>query len=222
MQIDKDIHPQFAQFELFPGSTARPLIPAKPRYLLKDLTLSVENIIVLCILCMMSLILFFSFGVEKGKRIGLGTLTKGVQEPLTVGSSITAVAAPGQEKKEDVTVSVPGRKAVDSQPAPRIAPPSSTMAADSSLSQTQDQGSEFSPLLQDVGKNFTIQVASFKREENARKEAMRLKERGYDIFVLPSGSHSVVCVGKFVQKDAAKQFLNKLKNKYNDCLVRRL
>lgn len=222
MQIDKDIHPQFAQFELFPGSTARPLVSAKPRYLLKDLTLSVENIIVLCILCMMSLIVFFSFGVEKGKRMGSVLMTKGIQKPLAVGSPITAAAAPGQEKKEDITVGAPGRKAVNSQPAFRITPPSSTMAADSSLSQAQDQGSEFSPLLQDAGKNFTIQVASFKREENARKEAMRLKERGYDIFVLPSGSHSVVCVGNFVRQDEAKQFLNKLKNKYNDCLVRRL
>ncbi len=222
MQIDKDIHPQFAQFELFPGSTARPLVSAKPRYLLKDLTLSVENIIVLCILCMMSLIVFFSFGVEKGKRMGSGPLTKGVQEPLAVSSPIKADALPQKKEEDNIPVGVTGRKAVNPQPAIRIAPASSTIAADSSLSQVQDQGLQFSPLLQDAGKNFTIQVASFKREENARKEAMRLKEKGYDIFVLPSGSHSVVCVGKFVQKDAAKQFLNKLKNKYNDCLVRRL
>jgi len=41
-------------------------------------------------------------------------------------------------------------------------------------------------------------------------------------FVLPKGSYSIVCVGKFILKNDAARYSRKLKKKYNDCLVRRL
>ena len=70
---------------------------------------------------------------------------------------------------------------------------------------------------------FTIQVASFKLEKNAKREADRLRGRGHDdTFVVPKGSYSIVCVGKFIQRNEAKKFSSKLKKRYNDCLVRRL
>ena len=58
-----------SQFELFPGASKSSPETGRPAYLTKDLTLSLENIIVLCIIFVMSLVLFFSFGVEKGKWV---------------------------------------------------------------------------------------------------------------------------------------------------------
>ena len=70
---------------------------------------------------------------------------------------------------------------------------------------------------------FTIQVASFKLRKNAQREADHLKSIGHeDAFVIPKGSYSIVCVGKFAQKVEAKKFSSKLSNRYNDFLVRRL
>ena len=40
--------------------------------------------------------------------------------------------------------------------------------------------------------------------------------------VIPKGSHSIVCVGKFALKDQASHYLKELKKQYKDCLVRRL
>ena len=71
-------------------------------------------------------------------------------------------------------------------------------------------------------KKYTIQVASFKTDLNANKEADSLKGKGFETSVLRKGSYSIVCVGKFQRKEEAKQFSRKLRNRYKDCLVRRL
>src|SRR3989338_11190754 len=59
----------YTQFELFPNATVNASELRQRRYLLKDLTLSVEHIIVSTIVFVMVTVLFFSFGVEKGKRM---------------------------------------------------------------------------------------------------------------------------------------------------------
>ncbi len=202
---------EHTQFELFPFLTGRPYVRvARPRYLLKDLTLSVENIIVLCIIFVMAVVLFFSFGVERGKQIVKGALA---EPPATV----TVLPAPESSSG----------KVVQRSPAPlgnaKIQKGASSLPAAGSQQQQTPAITNNVPSLENKGKGtFTIQVASFKEKEKAQMEAKRLKSKGYEIFVFPKGKHSIVCVGKFAIKDEATEFSNKLKNTYNDCLVRRL
>lgn len=211
--MERTMAAEHTQIELFPFLAGRPYSRvARPRYLLKDLTLSVENTIVLCIIFVMAVVLFFSFGVERGKQIVKGALA---EPPVTV----TVLPAP-----EDPSGKIAERP---------IAPAGSTKAQKSASSlqpagaqqqeKRQKQMPVGAPALEKKGKGtFTIQVASFKEKEKAQMEAKRLRSKGYEIFVLPKGKHSIVCVGKFAFKDEAAEFLNKLKSKYNDCLVRRL
>ena len=77
-------------------------------------------------------------------------------------------------------------------------------------------------IVADIKKFYTVQVASYKGEKYAQKEASLLKQKGYDILVLPKGAFSIVCVGKFKEKEEAKNFSQKLKKQYKDCLVRSL
>jgi len=56
-----------SQFELFPGSPGQPSDPDKKRFYLTNLSISLDNIIVMGIVSLMILILSFSLGVEKGK-----------------------------------------------------------------------------------------------------------------------------------------------------------
>lgn len=206
--MERTMTAEHTQFELFPFLTGRPHSRvARPRYLLKDLTLSVENTIVLCIIFVMAVVLFFSFGVERGKQIVKGALA---EPPVTV----TVLPAP-----EDSSDKIRERS---------ITPAGNTKAqkSASSLQQQERQQKQMPvsvPALEKKEKGtFTIQVASFKEKEKAQMEAKRLKAKGYEIFVFPKGKYSIVCVGKFAIKDEATEFSNKLKNKYNDCLVRRL
>ncbi|MBI5415966.1 MAG: SPOR domain-containing protein [Candidatus Omnitrophica bacterium] len=201
------------QFELFPFLQGRPAALARPRYLLKDLTLSIENIIVLSIIFIMTMVLFFSFGVERGKRV--------------VRSSLIQAANGGEPRQGRAAAAGPERQA---EPRAVVETNVKTPKVDMAQKAVATQGSPVSPAKPDVQPSpqkketgvFTIQVASFKDKGLARKEANLLQEKGYKIFVLPKGSHSIVCVGKFTLRDEARQFSNNLKSRYNDCLVRRL
>lgn len=197
--MERTMSTEHTQIELFPFLTGRAHSRiARPRYLLKDLTLSVENTIVLCIVFVMAVVLFFSFGVERGKQIVKGALA---EPPAT----ITVLSTP--EK--------PSGKVAERS----LAPAESTNAQKN----TAPAAANATPSLEKKEKaTFTIQVASFKEKGKAQMEAKRLKSKGYEIFVLPKGKHSIVCIGKFAIKDEAAEFSNKLKSKYNDCLVRRL
>ncbi|MCK4882304.1 MAG: SPOR domain-containing protein [Candidatus Omnitrophica bacterium] len=196
-----------SQFELFPKPSKNGPEPWKPSRLTKDLTLSLENIIVLCIIFVMVLVLFFSFGVERGKKIALlvpakdeGGIVQTVKEDVV---SETVQTVPQVEREERVVFPVSLPEEIREETEPAFRPP---------LEKTEEQENLF-----------TIQVASFKLEKNAKKEADRLKGIGHDdTFVVPKGSYSIVCVGKFVRRNEAKKFSSKLKKRYNDCLVRRL
>lgn len=197
-----------SQFELFPGPSGKVPVNDRRGPLTKDLTLSLENIIVLCIIFVVSVVIFFSFGVEKGKRVARL-------------ESNPPVAFKVQQNEVDIAVApepVKSDSVADSQkmliPVNIQVPPIEVKETD--ITVPADTAGPIDNL-------FTIQVASFKREENAQKEADRLKGVGHqDSFVIAKGSHSIVCVGKFDKMDEAKKFSSKLKKRYNDCLVRRL
>ncbi len=72
--------------------------------------------------------------------------------------------------------------------------------------------------------SYTVQVASYKNNVAAQKEAQRLRKSGLESLVLAKGEYSVVCIGSFTEKNKAQEVLLKLKtkNQYQDCLLRRL
>lgn len=174
-----------SQFELFPGASKCGPETGKPAPLTKDLTLSLENIIVLCIIFVMSLVLFFSFGVEKGRRAVVapdGVHLAPKMKKITLDPSGSGVKNT-QKERVVFPVDIPKGLTEDSDATPR---------------QMQDDDQE---------RLFTIQVASFKLRKNALREADRLKSIGHeDAFVIPKGSYSIVCVGKFAQRVEAKNF----------------
>ncbi|MBN2831548.1 MAG: SPOR domain-containing protein [Candidatus Omnitrophica bacterium] len=79
---------------------------------------------------------------------------------------------------------------------------------------------ETEELAQDSG--YTIQVASFKTDSYARKEAAMLKEKGYKASVLHRGEYVIVCVGNFKNKEEAQSLIPELGRYYKDCRIRRL
>jgi len=196
-----------SQFELFPGSPKNSTLePGKPARLTKDLTLSLENIIVLCIIFVMVVVLFFSMGVEKGKKVALTSINPEAGTVVRQVETIDKSAAQKDSKSEESKTVV----------FPVDVPQEITEDADSVTRPPHEVTEEQENL-------FTIQVASFKLKANAQKEADRLKGVGHrDAFVIAKGEYSIVCVGKFAQRLEAKRFSNTLKKKYNDCLVRRL
>ena len=184
------------QFELFPGASREAQDSEKPKFFFSSITLTLENIIVLTVLLFMGIIVSFSFGVEKGKRVVLAKsdiLSQGHEVKL---EALKVLEIPAEE--------------------------STVVVAKQAENFVEKRVTE-SSILKGLPENFyTVQVASFKTRKYAEKEALNLKKKGYEIFIVQKGSYLVVCAGKFFEHDEAEGFSTKLKNKYKDCLVRRL
>ena len=194
------------QFELFPGSSSNPNEPIKARrFTIKALTLSVENIIVVSIVLLMVVVVFFSFGVERGKHIA--DVSEGPEKINLANETKGAIIAAPLEAQDMDEAKI---QVLSDQNRPKVLEPHEEILE-------LPVGIEREP-----DNYYTIQVASFKLEKSAQREAMGLKQRGYDTLVVPKGSYSIVCVGKFTQRHDAKAFSTQLRSKYKDCLVRRL
>jgi len=192
-----------SQFELFPGASKSSLETGKPLHLTKDLTLSLENLIVLCIIFVMSLVLFFSFGVEKGKWVA----NKSNEDRLALGDENVTLGPAGNDAKA---------KQGEMVVFPVDIPEGLIEGSDPDVGEPLRINDEQEGL-------FTIQVASFKLRKNAQREVDHLRGNGHeDAFVLPKGSYTIVCVGKFSQRAEAKKFSSRLPSRYNDSLIRRL
>ena len=197
------IHPKKqSQFELFPGASSKSSDRTKSRFFMSKVTFSFENFIVLGIVIIMGMIMSFSWGVERGSK--------------RVSSNKTGSDASVLKNETDLEPDILDATVI---PVKETVP-----------SIVKEQASKISKELEVIGdkatksmeKVYTIQVASFKTEEYAQKEAMALRKEGYEIIVIPKGKYSIVCVGKFFHYGEAKSFSGRLKKRYKDCLIRSL
>lgn len=137
-----------------------------------------EKTILIIITLLITGLVSFSLGVEKGKRLAVS------QENLRLDLAST--------------------------PQPN-------------LLEVQPQKQEIiKPRQNQISEIYTIQVASYKTKSYAQKEAALLKKKGLSALVLSKGAYSILCVGNFSDKQAAKTVLGELKKKYVDCYIRRL
>src|SRR5579863_4871776 len=79
------------QFELFPANSATLEDINKPRFLLANLTLSVESLVIFAILGIMVALFSFSLGVERGKHVAAQALDERVSAAWNVGARTAAV-----------------------------------------------------------------------------------------------------------------------------------
>jgi len=68
---------------------------------------------------------------------------------------------------------------------------------------------------------YHVQVASFKKENSARKEVERLEEGGYPVRIIKKGDYVVIYVGGFESEGEAKSNFKDLKKRYKDCIFRK-
>jgi len=137
-------------------------------------------------------IISFSLGVEKGKK--LSTLKSGSLLDIAV---TTNKASPVALQKQEVN---PG-KVKNPVPVQEASP------------------LEAAPLAKS---RYTIQLASYRTRTYAQKEAEILRRRGLLPLVFSSGTYTVLCVGRFPDKETAFSLLSELKKKYQGCYIRRL
>lgn len=146
------------------------------------------------LICLVS----FSLGVEKGKRTAVVGIAPLLEQPRL-------------EETADIAVPPQTPPAITHTPADIRALASGRPGVqEAALKQKQKKAS------------YTIQVASISEPKNARRQLASLENKGYSAFSLVKGKYTVICVGRFSDKEDARNNLEKLKVKYPDCLIRRL
>jgi cell division septation protein DedD len=73
-----------------------------------------------------------------------------------------------------------------------------------------------------TGKQYAIQVVTYKNRQYAERELKRLQETGERGFIVTSQTHAVLFVGPFDSKTAAKEKMTSLRSRYSDCFLKTL
>lgn len=203
-----------SQFELFPKTTGDTIENVAPRFIFSRIVLTFENVVVVFVFVVVGLIVAFSMGVERGRRhaaavrpmASVAVPASFPANPLPHPQINVAPAATTNVVRGTPVPSGPQAvTAVQITPAPApVLPP---LAPNRPSEKVVDKG-------------YTIQVASYKSESLAQKEANGLKAQGMSSLVLNKGSYWIVCVGQYAKQDEAKKTLNKLKKRYKDSIIR--
>ncbi len=176
-----------------------------PRYMAAQVSLSLENLVILTIVAIMLVIFSFSMGIERGKKMAMAA-------PVTTGNQAFAgaTAAPVEAKDKADVQKVKGTPA-----------PVQTLVKTKALVEVaQDRAVAVKV---SVPGAYTLQVASYKAQKFAQREADKLKQKGFnDVYVLAKGAYTIVCVGNFQKKEDASDVRRQLKSRYQDFVVRRL
>lgn len=156
--------------------------------------------------------LFFGY-IRAHEKIILGIITLvivsifsfslGVQK----GGKLSGLI-PGNTKEVPISTAIKPQKPADQKPAMHSAIEKEIVIE--------------KPSIKDFQHNFTIQLASYKAELAAKKEADALKKKGFSPLVLSKGKYSVLCVGNFSEREKAKTMLSQFKKRYRDCILRKL
>ena len=93
------------QFELFPANTSTLEDVNKPRFLLANLTLSLESLVILSILGIMVALFSFCLGIERGKRLVAQSMDERASTPPMAGQGQAGPASGGAGTRFTVQVS---------------------------------------------------------------------------------------------------------------------
>ncbi len=184
------------------------------------LSISLDKLLFGLLAGLIFFVLVFSLGVQYGKRSALESLLKsersaGSQTPGTLarvrgepraptvlGALLTPAEVPA---KIETGAGVPVE-----EPVPRVDAWGSAM----------DTGAVAEPLER---AGYTIQLITYLALERAAREVERLRQDGFDSFIIPSGQFFQVCADTFESREAAKGRLAQVKQDfpvYRDAYVR--
>ena len=190
--------PNYSQLELFSQANKH----SASRHIASESFLSriraYEKIIFILMGFMITAIVAFSLGVEKGRKIAA------LRQEARFDTA---------NKKQPVTqAAVVNTLAKSPQAAPVIKP--------QGLTQKPVEAAPVKPV--DSLQNYAIQLASYKNRSSAQKELDLLNKKGFSALMMTKGAYTVLYVGKFSDKETAKAKLSELEKRYHGCFIRRI
>jgi hypothetical protein len=180
--------------------------PAKKRRFIKrpekqkqiTLVISREKLIFSVISVILLYVIFFSLGIERGKKIANRSFNKDVD------SSIVLVH----------------NSEIDSQPAAKEQKTMNTKDNITNLEITE-QTAETEKVLPELKEFYSIQAAAYSNLSRAEKEAQKVRAEGNEAIIDSSGKYHLLLIGKFEDKKEADALRKKIASKYKGCYVRK-
>jgi septal ring-binding cell division protein DamX len=193
MNENKDYQSEL--FEEFQGKQprARKFIKRIPHTKKFNIVVSQEKIIFSIIALVILFTIFFSLGVERGKRVQLN------------------------QNKENIKL-VKQNKNAEPKTAQQLADRPTDITPEAQV-QHQVQNDD---IADQQGEVYTVQVAAYKQIKQAQQAVDKLKESNYQAFTIKKGNYNIIYVGRFNAKQQALKVREELKPKYKDCFVRKL
>jgi septal ring-binding cell division protein DamX len=184
-QIQKELFEEFGG--LNKKGPIKSILGSRPK---RNLILSYEQLIFVCIALIISLLLAYSVGVEKGKGIDRkksGLYNKSFKtEPASITIVRSEKAQPNQPfAGKDLSNAVVKVAKADKNTAPI----------------------------------YTIQIASYVSKALAEKKIPQLADKGFKPFLLSRGKYFIVCIGEFANKKAASVELKRLDKSFSGCYI---
>lgn len=158
------------------------------------ITIHLDTIIFLCIINVLVLVVSFSIGMEKGRKIAQKSA-----KPIIKESNIQIV----QKRAPIVKKPIIGAT-VKQKPSKK-----KQLEVEKEKSQT-------------ILDSYVVQLASYSREQLAKSEKKHLDRMGLTAIISKKGKYNVLYVGKFISKEEAEKTKTKLRNRYSDCFVKKL
>lgn len=163
-----------------------------------------EKIILFIICFIITGIVFFSLGVEKGKKNLVPAINQKYDLAINPVRELPSSNGVKQEKKISTTL------------VPEITP------QNTKVNETANAPKEEAVPKEEEINKYTIQIASFKNKTSARQEAQNLEKSGFNPLIQLKGRYNVVCIGNFENKEKAENLLTEIRKKYPDGFIRRL
>lgn len=165
----------------------------------KFITLRIDQTIGLFLVLLVFYVLTFSWGVEKGKKVALGSqIARQVASPVSVVPVEDKSIAQMTEKK---TLVVDVKDSVSQEvPIPVSELPKPVASVNKPVSKPDGK--------------FTIQHVTYLTQTIADREVQKLAKMGQPSFVIPTGKHFLVCIASFQTRQEAIKLLKQLKTQH--------
>jgi len=171
-----------------------------------SLSISYEQIVFFAIAFIMLMVLIFSLGVEKGKRLLMppeSPVLEFVKPEIMPKPVITATA---EKIMEESSQALETKKALAVLPEPKTEKIEKSVLVDTP---------------KPPSKPYTIQVATYWTKANAKRELEKLRRNKFDSFIISTNGKYEICVGEYINKAGAKADMEKLNKRYKDRFLRR-
>ena len=181
------------QLKLFSASNKKEEKTSKGR---NTLTIPIDTFILIGIIVLFAIVTSFSLGVKQGKKI--------------FAASIKTKLAKYEADNTDVN-----RNSIRKVASQR----KNTEEKDKN---NQSKGEHTPNKNNRNNRKYIIQLASYLKENLAKKEKQYLKNEGFSAEISKKGEYLVLYVGGFATKEDAEKIKTSLRKRYTDCFIRRL